>query len=334
MNGNNKKLNFCLVGAGKMGTRWAQIISENVLTELLVVVDIDKTAGNELALKYGANYYSELNSEALAQVDAVLVVTPHKYLFGHALLALKANKQVMIEKPGAKNTQEIAQLVKLAKENNLRLMVNFNYRFFDAISRAKKIIDKGVVGAISFIRIRHGHGGRRGYENEWRMSKDLAGGGVIIDQGTHVIDLANWFLSFPFTVVESVVSKKGWGAEVEDTGFILMKNKLDQIASINVSIMQWKPIFILEAIGTKGYCTVDGAGKKYGGRELLTIGILQPDNSIKEEVIECNSDAENSLRRLLAEFVSAIDEERDPEPCGVDALNMLKIVEKVYNTES
>lgn len=333
MTGNNKKLNFCLVGAGRMGKRWAQIVSENALVQLVAIVDIDKRAGNELAQKYSVNYYSELTSKSLIDVDAVLVVTPHKYLFDCARTALEAGKQVMIEKPGSKNAQEMEKLVKLAEKNDLRLMVNFNYRFFDAINKAKKLIEKGIIGAISFIRIRHGYGGREGLEKEWRMNKDLAGGGVVMDQGTHVIDLANWFLSSQFSVVKSVVSCKGWGAEVEDTGFILMKNKLGQIASLNVSIMQWKPIFLFEIIGTKGYCTVDGAGRKYGGRELLTIGILQPDFSVKEEIIECNPDAENSLRALLSEFVNAIKEKRNSEPSGVDALKMLKIVEEVYNNK-
>lgn len=333
MTGNNKKLNFCLVGAGRMGARWARIINENASTKLVSVVDVDKVTGGELARKYKADYYSELFNDSLIKADAVLVVTPHKYLFGCAKIALESGKQVMIEKPGSKTVKEMEQLVRLAKKNNLRLMVNFNYRFFDAISRAKKIIDRGVIGEISFVRIRHGHGGRKGYENEWRMNKDLAGGGVIMDQGTHVIDLANWFLSPTFTVVNGVLSNKGWGAKVEDTGFILMKNKLDQVASLDVSIMQWKPIFVLEAIGNKGYCIVDGAGKKYGGQELLTVGVLQTDHSIKEEVRECNSDAENSLLALLNEFVSAVKEGRDSQPNGVDALNMLKIVEKVYNDE-
>ncbi len=330
MNGNNKKINFCLVGAGRMGARWAQIIFENASTGLASIVDINKEIGNELAKKYGVEYYSELGAESLAKADAVIVVTPHKYLFDCAKKALEAGKPVMIEKPGSKTVQEMIELVELAKKKGLQLMVNFNYRYFDAISKAKKFIDSGRIGEISFIRIRHGHGGRKGYENEWRMDKNIAGGGVTMDQGTHVIDLANWFLSPPIDVVKSLVSSKGWGTKVEDTSFILLKNEDNQIASLNVSIMQWKPIFFMEIIGTGGYCTVDGAGKKYGGREILATGVLQPDNSLKEEIIECNPNAENSLNALLNEFVMAIKEKREPQPNGTDALNMLKIVEKVY----
>ncbi len=333
MSGKPNPTKICLVGAGRMGTRWAKIISENSNTELVCVVDIDKNSGEDLANKYNAKFVSSQSDNIFGacDIDGVVIVTPHSYLFDYTKKALLSNKHVLTEKPGSCNSAQMKELVHIANEKNLRFMIGYNYRFFDAISRAKKVLDSQDIGKLCFMRIRHGHAGRSNYDKEWRMNKEISGGGALMDQGVHVIDLANWFLdNSDLYGVSSSMNSIYWNTEVEESAFLLLKNNNQQIASLNVSIIQWKPIFFLEIYGTKGYCIVNGAGRKYGGKELLTVGLRGESGEVSEETIECDSNADNSLLRELDEFVTSIEKERDPSPCGKDGLAVLNIVESAY----
>jgi len=180
-----KKHKIAIIGVGRMGERWARVISNSSIALLSLVVDPNKEAGEKIAKLYGATYLKEFPKKNL-DVDAFFIVTPHAYLCQNARRALQFNKPVFIEKPGARNVAELKKLVVLAKKKLLPLMVGFNYRFFEAIKRAKKVIDAKTLGEILFIRLKHGHQGRIGYEKEWRMDKKIAGGGALMDQGVHL----------------------------------------------------------------------------------------------------------------------------------------------------
>lgn len=325
-----KKYNFCLVGAGRMGARWAEIISESRDARLALVVDKDKEAARVLAQKHGADWTDGARGLESKAVDAVLIAVPHKFLFFYARLALLAGKHVLVEKPGSRTAAEMAELIRLARRHRRALMVGFNYRFFDAVSRAKKLASAGKFGKINFIRMRHGHAGRPGYGREWRMNKNLAGGGVLMDQGVHLIDLAHWFLPGGFKTVSAATSANFWKTAVEDNAFVLLKNQRGQIISLHVGLTQWKPIFSLEIFGSQGYCLVEGLGRKYGGKETLTIGTLVKGGKARERTVVCNPEPANALRAELAEFLSAIRRRSNAASTGQDALLVLETVKKAY----
>jgi len=324
-----KKYKIGLIGAGRMGERWAKIISGSLIAELSLVVDLNKEVGEKIALQTDAIYLSEFPKKNVS-VDAFFVVTPHAYLYQNARRALLLNKPVFIEKPGARNATEMRKLIVLAKKRHLPLMVGFNYRFFDAIQRAKKAVEENKIGKILFMRLRHGHQGRVGYEKEWRMDKKIAGGGVLMDQGVHLIDLILWFMPGEIKKLSAVSQNLYWKSNVEEYASIILKNNKKQVALISVGITEWKPIFSLEIIGEKGYILVEGLGRKYGGKEIFTIGVKDKDSNVGEEVVECDPEPENALRTLFNEFIASIETGKMSEPIGENALRVLQIVVKAY----
>jgi predicted dehydrogenase len=313
-----------------MGARWADIISAERAAKLVFVMDPDRNAADAVAKKCRTRSIPALDDASLNDVDALFVVTPHRFLYSHAKTALMAKKHVFIEKPGCRTAREMRTLVSLAKRQKRSLMVGFNYRFFDAVARAKRAVDRGTVGDLIFLRSRHGHAGRKGYEKEWRMDRATAGGGVLMDQGVHLLDLMHWFLPGNTRRIESVMSDLFWKATVEENAFVVWKNARRQTASLSVGITQWDPLFSLEVYGTKGYCRVNGLGRKYGGRETLTIGKLTKEYSVREKTIVCDPEPSNALRHELREFIRAIRTHRDPHPNGTDALRVLQSAESAY----
>ena len=324
-----KKYKIGLVGVGRMGERWAKIISDSPMAELSLVVDPNKEVGEKIAKLYGATYLKEFPPKNL-DVDAFFIVTPHAYLYQNARHALRFNKPVFIEKPGARNAAELKKLIALAKKKRQPLMIGFNYRFFEAIIKSKKVIDAKTLGEILFVRLRHGHQGRIGYEKEWRMDKKIAGGGVLMDQGVHLVDLILWFMPGNIKKLSAVSQNLFYKSNVEEQASIIFKNVKGQTASMSVGITEWRPIFSLEIIGEKGYARVEGLGRKYGGKEILTIGVKDKDDNFAEETTECNPEPGNALEALFGEFIKAIETGKMSGPTGEEALQVLQIVEKTY----
>lgn len=314
-----------------MGARWAETISENPRAKLKLVVDINEEAGKAVAQKfncaYGQNIPANFENNGC---DAVLVATPHNFLFSSSLACLRAGKHVLAEKPGAITSGDLETLRETAEKNKLSLMVGFNYRFFESISRAKKIIDAGKIGNIMFIRLRHGQAARPDYYKEWRMNKKISGGGVLMDHGTHNIDLVNYFLSGKNSLVHGATANLFWQADAEDNAFVLLENNGGQIASLHMSVTEWKPIFSFEIFGKNGYCIISGLGRKYGGSEILTIGLKDDSGQIKEEEIICNPEVKNSFQAELNEFIDSVERGRLPSPNAEDAIKTLKIIEEIY----
>lgn len=326
------KINLALIGAGGMGRRWALAVAKSSEFSLCVVVDKNIKIAKVLAEEIG-------NCEAITDyrkvlkqgdIQAVIIATPHFLLATITLAALKAKKHVICEKPGAIKSGDILKAIRLAKSNNLKYLVSFNHRFHDAFLKAKKIVDQNVIGKILFIRARYGFGGRPGYEKEWRQKKAL-GGGELLDQGVHLIDLTRHFLG-ELKEVMGFAENIFWKSNVDDNAFVLMKSPIGQVASLHASWTNWKPIHSFEIFGKNGYIIIEGLGKKYGGSEKIILGIRSKNfvDIPKEKIITCNSEANNSLLRVLKEFSESIRKKREPKPSGYDALEVLKIVEKIY----
>ena len=139
----------------------------------------------------------------------------------------------------------------------------FTLRFHPGIQKIRKLVDENKIGKITFIRCRYGITGRPGYEKEWRANKSLSGGGELIDQGVHVLDLLRWFLG-DFSSVKGNIGTLYWDMPVEDNAFGILKSVNDQMASFHVSWSQWDNLFSFEIFGTKGYLKMDGLGGVYG----------------------------------------------------------------------
>jgi predicted dehydrogenase len=149
----------------------------------------------------------------------------------------------------------------------------FNHRYHPAVFKAHQLVADGEIRPVYFIRCIYGHGGRPGYEKEWRASRDVCGGGEMLDQGVHVVDLFRWFLG-EFEEAFGYKPTCYWPMEVEDNAFALFKTAKGQVAQMHTSWTQWKNRFTFEIFGEAGYLIVEGLGGSYGV-ETLTIGKRQ-----------------------------------------------------------
>jgi predicted dehydrogenase len=335
-----------IVGAGLIGRKRAEAIA--LLTGDLrvdLVCDIDGQKAGELGHFCGVASCADWQELTRRDdIDGVIVATPNKFIREIALSALEHGKHILCEKPLGRNAGEAEAIWAKAKERGLILKTGFNHRFHPAVRAAKRILGDGGIGKIYLMRAIYGHGGRPGYDKEWRASRDLCGGGELLDQGVHVIDLFRWFLG-EFDEVFGRIATFYWDMEVEDNAFATFKTGRGQVATMHTSWTQWKNKFLLEITGEKGYLVIDGLGGSYGTEKLVigkrkvrdssatnpTPGIRYAGGAPDEEVLEFPG-PDISWREELNEFASAILENREPIGSGYDGLMANRLVGAVYES--
>ena len=191
---------FAIVGCGLIGKKRLASLRPG---QFAVACDLELSRAQSLVKTAGSGRATASMEDAIADptVNAVIVATLNGALAEVALHAIQAGKHVIIEKPAGVSVAEIDDLLAAAENSGSLVRVGYNHRFHPALQKARELVDAGAVGPLMFIRARYGHGGRVGYDREWRADPKLSGGGELIDQGVHLIDLASWFLG-DFPVVE------------------------------------------------------------------------------------------------------------------------------------
>jgi predicted dehydrogenase len=349
------QLRVGIIGCGLIGNKRARVIHDDPDAYLCCAADVVMEKGDSPLFSFKKEeqspFYTDwkemLEKETL---DVVIAATPNKYLKDIVETAAKKKIHILCEKPLGRNVREAEGMVKAARENNVILKTGFNHRFHPAIRTVYQLVTDAVIGEIYFTRCIYGHGGRPGYEKEWRASKDICGGGEILDQGVHVVDLFRWILG-EFDEVFGYISTFYWKMEVEDNAFALFKTVNGQIAQMHTSWTQWKNRFTLEIYGKAGYLIVDGLGGSYGV-EKLTIGKRPCKNGdspyfsaekmgqspffylggVPEEEIIIFEGPDTSCELEWKEFTAAIREKREPSGSGRDGLEANRIIEAVYRS--
>jgi predicted dehydrogenase len=263
-----------------------------------------------------------------ADIDAVIIATPQDSQVEIARAAIDAGIHVLVEKPAARHVDELLGLPQLAAIRNVRVRVGFNHRYHRAFQHARRLVDSGILGPLLYLRARYGHGGRLGYASEWRAQPQRSGGGELIDQGVHLIDLARWFLG-EFVEVNGFAHTYFWDMPVDDNGFMLLKTTTKQVAFLHVSCTEWKNTFSWELYGRDGKLQVEGLGGSYGVERLTWYKNL-PDMGPPETTIWEYPMADNSWETEMAEFMDDIRNGREPAPGLHDAIAALAVVAKIY----
>jgi predicted dehydrogenase len=265
-------------------------------------------------------------------VDIVIVATTNESLAPIALAAIEAGKHVLVEKPGARSAGEIEPLIAAAKARDVRVRVGFNHRYHPALQKARELIDAGACGELMFLRARYGHGGRIGYDKEWRADPALAGGGELIDQGVHVIDLARWFLG-DFTHVDGYAGTYFWQMPVDDNAFLLLRTEKNLAAFLHVSCTEWKNLFSFEIYGRTGKLAIDGLGGSYGV-ERLTYYRMLPEMGPPETTSWEYPRGDDSWGIEFREFLDDIEQKRTPSAGLAEARAALDVVRKIYEAST
>ena len=319
---------FAIVGCGLIGKKRLASLAPG---QLAVACDLDLGRAEALAKTAGegaratTSFAEAVNDPA---VDAVIVATLNGSLAPVTLAAVRAGKPVLVEKPAGLNVAEIDGLVEAARESGALVRVGYNHRFHPALAKARELVSSGAVGPLMFIRARYGHGGRVGYDREWRADPKLSGGGELIDQGVHLIDLAGWFLG-DFTTVEGHAATYFWDMPVDDNAFLNLRNAAGATAWLQVSCSEWKNLFSFEIYGRTGKLQVDGLGGSYG-LESLTYYRMLPEMGPPETTRWEYPRGDDSWRLEMAAFLEDIRLGRTPEPGLREARRALAVVEKVY----
>ena len=219
-------------------------------------------------------------------------------------------------------------MIQAAREMNVRVRVGFNHRYHPALLKARELQREGVLGPMMMVRGRYGHGGRPGYEKEWRANPKLSGGGELMDQGVHLIDLARLFLG-EFVQVSGQASTLYWPMPVDDNAFLLLQTANKQAAWLHVSCSEWKNLFSLEIYGNSAKLQVDGLGGSYG-TERLTLYRMLPEMGPPETTIWEYPRGDSSWALEFSEFLEDIEKAREPAAGLTDALAAMRVVEEVY----
>lgn len=320
-------LGIGIIGCGSIGQKRARTLGPG--GRLLACADINVGRAESLAKSSGAKVFRDWRELLyLSEVDIVIVSTLHDSLANITLAAIEMDKHILVEKPAARSTAELEPVIAAAKKRNVKVRVGFNHRYHRSLLKAKEIISSSILGELMFIRARYGHGGRVGYDKEWRANPKLSGGGELIDQGPHLIDLSRWFLG-DFSETQGFAHTYYWNMPVEDNGFMILRTPKQQVAFLHVSCTEWKNLFSMEIYGKGGKLDISGLGGSYGVERLIHYKMLPemgpPATNSWEYPME-----DNSWAVEIAEFYEDIRLNRVPAAGLEDAYAVLKIIEKIY----
>ena len=320
---------FAIVGCGLIGRKRLNSLPAS---QLSVACDLELSRAEALIAigKGGRATVDVAGAVKDSAVDAVIVATLNSSLAPIARAAIAAGKHVLVEKPGGISVAQIDELIELSAQKGVQVRVGFNHRFHPAVQKARELVDTGALGPLMFLRGRYGHGGRVGYDREWRADPSLSGGGELIDQGVHLIDLAGWFLG-DFPRVEGHVATYFWDMPVEDNAFLSLRTASGQTAWLHVSCSEWKNLFSFEIYGRAGKLHIEGLGGSYGVERLSYYKML-PQMGPPEMTTWDYPNGDNSWALEMEAFMEDIRLGRTPVPGLKEARATLEVVEKIYRT--
>ncbi len=316
-----------IIGCGLIGQKRAKALGSG--GRLVACADIDVSRAESLAKDTNVKVFCDWR-ELVCQleVDVVIVATLHDSLAEITRTAIEAGKHVLVEKPAAKTAAELVPVMAAAEKHGVKVHVGFNHRYHRSLRKAKDIVDSGVLGELMFIRARYGHGGRIGYDKEWRSKPELSGGGELIDQGPHLIDLSRWFLG-DFSEVQGFAHTYFWDIPVDDNGFMLLKTAKKQVAFLHASCTEWKNLFSMEIYGKDGKLDLSGLGGSYGVEKLTWFKML-PEMGPPETTSWEYPMADDSWAVEVADFFEDIRLDRMSTASLSDAHEALLIIENIY----
>ncbi len=320
-------LRVALIGCGLIGQKRLNLLPPGSVT---VACDTNIERAKKLAAQSPGCIATDSFEEAFRSpnVDVAMVATVNNALAPIAQWAVREGKHVLVEKPGAISIKELEVLEHEAQQTGALVRVGYNHRYHPACLKALAIFRSGALGPMMFVRGRYGQGGRIGYEKEWRADAKLSGGGELIDQGVHLIDLAGIFLG-EFTKVEGHATTYFWKMPVDDNAFLSLRNAEGKTAWLHVSCSEWKNLFSLEIYGRDAKLHWEGLGGSYG-MERLTYYKMLPQMGPPETTVYEFPRGDESWKIEMAEFFEDIKLKRTPVPGLKEAKAALSVVEKIY----
>lgn len=323
-----KKFKIGIIGFGLIGKKRFNNLGKE--GELVAYCDLKETKQYfKSNVKNKISFYkSWKNLINIGLVDIIIISTYHNQLSKIVAYASKKGKHILVEKPAATNLIDLKINIDIQKKYKNKIRVGFNHRYHNAIKMCQEIIKKKSLGKLMFIKSSYGHGARLNYQNEWRMKPKISGGGELIDQGSHLIDLSIMFLG-KVKSIKSVLDTLFWKTNVDDNAFLIFKFENNTTAFLHASCTEWKNNFLFEIYGEKGKLRIEGKGGSYG-REKLIFYKMKKKMGVPKKKVWVFSKNDSSWRNEIKELYKDIRLNRDPNPGLKDAYEVLKIIKKIY----
>lgn len=320
-----------IIGYGKMGKIRAHALTEVGGADIRLVYDPQTDPSTD-------GYVRAERPEVIIadpKIEAVFICTPNYLNKPLTIAGLNAGKHVFCEKPPAFTAQDIRDVRQAEAASAKKLMYGFNHRHHGSIKKAKELVDSGEYGRLLWMRGRYGKSVDANFDSTWRAKKELAGGGILIDQGIHMLDL---FLHFAgdFDVVQAIVQHRYWDLEIEDNVFAQFLNTRSGVAaSLHSTMLQWRHIFSLEIFLEKGHLVINGLKTPSGtyGDEVLTVehNLAQPPETRWDEPQTFSFPTDRSWNSEIEYFLDAIRTgRRSMLGNSSDALKLMQIIDKIY----
>lgn len=322
-----------IAGFGKIGKIRYNEINKIEGATTVAIFDIETPKRVAPNIKICKDFDSLIKED----IDAVFICTYNNVLAEYTKKALLAGKHVFCEKPPARTTKELMTVIEIEGKSNKVLKYGFNHRHHYSVMEAKKIIEIGNLGKMLWLRGVYGKAGSIDYHKNWRNYREYSGGGILIDQGIHMLDLMVYFSKQDFKHMSSFVTTSFWDIEAEDNAFVIMQSDEKITGMLHSSATQWRHKFLLEMTFENGYVNIDGilsATRSYAP-EKLVVGYREFEDVTfamgkpKESTTWFEND--DSWKLEVEEFFDAI---RNNTPVlngtSKDAFNTLLLVERVY----
>ena len=326
-----KHIKIGFLGLGKMGKIRYQTFDqmEKCITHAVYEYDGNITTPENLKRKKSAEKLITSRD-----IDTVVISVPNYLIKPYVIACLDAGKHVFCEKPPGMNLLEVMAMKTAMEKSGCKLMFGFNHRHHQSIIKAKKEVDSGRFGEILWMRGRYGKSVPDNFFQNWRSQKELAGGGIFLDQGIHILDLFMHLVG-KFDEVKSFVSNLYWKGDVEDNVFALFKNNKGQVASLHSTMTQWRHIFSLEIFMENGYIVLNGlktSSNSYGEEKLtFAMNRTEAPAATWTDEEQHTFGIDDSWERELTIFRDAVLEDRPIESCGIDdAVQLMEMVDQVY----
>lgn len=325
-----------IAGFGIVGRRRKECVDRH--SEMRLVAVCDKLFESEGQFDDGVNFFNHYTKLLQTNLDALIVCLPNDFAPKVTNDGLKRGLHVFCEKPPGKSVEDVKNTILVEKTKpDLKLMYGFNHRYHHSIQDALSIVHSGELGKLINLRGVYGKSKLVTFnQTNWRIKREIAGGGVLLDQGIHMVDLMRLFAG-EFEEVHSFISNSFWGYDVEDNAYALMRTSAGVVGMLNSSATQWRHQFKLDINLEKGSLILGGilSGSKSYGAETLTVihaNLVSDNGDPKEVITRYNHDPSWDFE--ISEFASCIAENRPvSKSSSQDALRTMELVDRIYNSD-
>ncbi len=330
----DSKIKVGIIGFGYMGQIRVRNVNDHPSMELSAICDPQRET--DIA-RLNVAVYTDYQDLIDSDIDAIIVCTPNYAIPDIAIYAMNKGKHVFCEKPPGRNYEDIKRIYDAEVSNSeVKLIFGFNHRHHPGITDAKAIINSGSLGEILTLRGVYGKGGGYDYHTSWRNDVAISGGGILLDQGIHMLDLFRYFVG-DFVEVKGMRGITVFDVDVEDNAIVILRTEKGQLAQLHSSATAWKHTFRLEIGCEKGYVIISGLLSKTGsyGRETMVIGRRpSPDERMavgnpREETVYYDHDPSWDIE--IAHFAECIIQKLPiTKGTSTDALKVMEIIDEVY----